>query len=83
MFKDVLARRYAKAFFESQPNIEKVIHTQGELDGLAALFESSHAIRVFMLSPGFSLEEKIFLYPPPGGTKGVEKRDKRFFKVVD
>ncbi len=82
MFKDVLARRYAKAFFESQPNIEKVIHTQGELDGLAALFESSHAIRVFMLSPGFSLEEKISFIHYLGDQKGWQSETKDFLRLL-
>jgi F-type H+-transporting ATPase subunit delta len=82
VFKDVLARRYSKAFFESQPSIEKSVKTFDDLETLASLFEESHAVRVFLLSPSFIPEEKIAFINQISEQNGWRDETKRFARLL-
>ena len=82
MSKDVLAKRYAKAFFESQPSLEKVIQTHKELEALVSLYETSHHLQVFFLSPNFIPQEKIAFINQAGHREGWQEATVRFLKLL-
>ena len=82
MLKGVLARRYSKAFFESQPSLEKSVKTHGDLESFASLFEESHAMRVFMFSPSFTADEKTAFINQLSEQNGWQEETKRFVQLL-
>jgi F-type H+-transporting ATPase subunit delta len=82
VLRDVLARRYSKAFFESQPSIENSIKTHEDLEAFASLFEESHAMRVIMLSPSFTADEKTAFINQLSEQKGWQEETKSFIQLL-
>ena len=82
MSKDVLAKRYAKAFFESQPSLKKVIQTHKDLETLVSLYEASHHLQVFFLSPNFIPQEKIAFINQAAQREGWQKATVRFLRLL-
>lgn len=82
MSKDVLAKRYAKAFFESQSSLEKVIQTHKDLESLVSLYEGSPHLQVFFLSPNFVPQEKMAFIDQIAGREEWQEATVRFLKLL-
>ena len=81
MFKDVIARRYAKALFQGLP-LERMLLIQRDLVNLVAQLDSVPTLRVLLHNPGFTPDEKIRVLTRMSEEGGWQGETRNFLRLL-
>jgi F-type H+-transporting ATPase subunit delta len=82
VFKDVIARRYAKALFQGQPTLERMLLIQRDLVNLVARLDSVPALRVLLHNPGFTPDEKMSVLTRMSEEGGWQGETRDFLRLL-